>query len=263
MDENSFDWQAALNFDVRPDQHVYGLISRGHITGGINIFPPFFIYPEMEVINYEGGWKGSWADDRFRTQFTAFYESFKNYQANFAETVNGLNFPTNRTAETTSHNSGLELSGQARLDKLSIDFGVAYLDSELGTFSGVVDPFRTPPDNVVDLSGARAPFSPELTGNIGIAYDLQIGDFRVTPRVDYSHVDATQAALWDTDKETLDSRDLVNLQIQLAPSSDKWSATLWSTNVFDRQYVAGIQNNATLYYAAPPRQYGLRVKYNF
>jgi len=33
--------------------------------------------------------------------------------------------------------------------------------------------------------------------------------------------------------------------------------------VFDKEYIAGIQNNATLYYAAPPGQYGLRFKYNF
>lgn len=263
IDEDSFDWQVALNFDVQPDQHVYGLISRGHVTGGINIFPPFVIYDEMEVINYEAGWKGSWADDEFRTQFTIFYQEFTDYQANFADSFGGLNFPTNRNAETESNQSGVELSGQARVGRLSIDFGVAYLDSELGTFSDVVDPFRTPPDNIVDLSGARAPFSPELTGNIGFAYEIPLGNFTLTPRVDYSHVDATQGALWDTDLVTLDSRDLVNMQIQLLPSSEKWSATLWGTNVGDREYIAGIQNNATLYYAGAPAQYGLRVKYNF
>ncbi|MDP9198328.1 MAG: TonB-dependent receptor [Pseudomonadota bacterium] len=263
IDEDSFDWQVALNFDVRPDQHVYGLISRGHVTGGINIFPPFVSYDEMEVINYEMGWKGSWANDDFRTQFTIFYQEFSDYQANFADSFGGLNFPTNRNAETDSHQSGVELSGQARVGNLSIDFGVAYLDSELGTFSDVVDPFRTPPDNIVNLSGARAPFSPEFTGNIGFAYEIPLGDFTLTPRIDYAHVDATQGALWDTDLVTLDSRDLVNMQIQLLPTSGKWSATLWGTNVGDREYIAGIQNNATLYYAGAPAQYGLRVKYNF
>ena len=263
MDENSFDWQVALNYDVAEDQLLYGLISRGHITGGINIFPPFFIYPEMEVINYETGWKASWFDKHFNTQFTYYYETFANYQANFAETVNGLNFPTNRTADTMSHQSGMELSGQAQFGKVSIDFGVAYLDSELGTFSDVVDPFLAPPNNVVNLSGARAPFSPALTGNIGFAFDVPIGDLTLTPRIDYSHVDSTQAALWDTPMETLHARDLVNAQFSLGPSSGKWVATLWGTNVFNKQYIAGIQNNATLYYAAPPGQYGLRLKYNF
>lgn len=51
--------------------------------------------------------------------------------------------------------------------------------------------------------------------------------------------------------------------ITLTPGSDKWSASLWSTNVTDKHYVAGIQNNATLCYAGAPRFYGARVSFNF
>ena len=211
-------------------------------------------------------------NDAFRTQFTAYYESFNNYQANFSEfTVAGINNPTNRNAETTSHIAGLELSGQARAGNFSMDFGAAYLDSKLGTFSAVYDPFRvancpTPPSAcaVVNLSGARSPFSPEFTGNLGIAYDIPIGDgYAVTPRVDVSHVGKTQAALWDSPMVTLAARTLVNGLLTLEPTSKKWSATFWITNAADKHYIGGIQNNATLYYAAPPRQLGVRVKYNF
>ena len=62
---------------------------------------------------------------------------------------------------------------------------------------------------------------------------------------------------------TLEARDLVNAQLTFRPNSRKWSAVAWGTNVTDEQYVSGIQNNGTLYYAAPPAQYGLRVKINF
>ncbi len=236
ISENSTDWQVALNFDVSQDLYLYGLVSRGHISGGINIFPPFVIYDEMEVINYEAGWKQRWAGDKFNTQFTVYYETFDDYQANFAETIAGLNFPTNRNAETESTVWGIELSGQARSGGFSLDFGVAYSDSELGTFSDVIDPFRPPgdangdgvPDNVVNLSGAKVPFSPELTGNIGIAYDFSLGNLTLTPRVDYSHIDETQAALWDSPMVTLAARDLINAQISLIPKSDRWSAVLWA-----------------------------------
>ena len=264
IDENSTDWQVALNWDVTQDQFLYALISRGHVTGGINIFPPFLIYPEMEVINYETGWKGSFADDRFHTQLSVYYEEFEDYQANFADTApGGINFPTNRTAETTSNLWGIEFSGQARFGNFGLDFGLAYSESELGTFSDVVDPFRPAGDNVVNLSGAEIPFAPNFTGNVGVSYDVHLGDYVLTPRVDYSHIDSTQAALWDTPLVTLPERDLVNAQIALVPSSERWSAVLWGTNVTDKEYISGIQNNATLYYAAPPGQYGLRFKYNF
>jgi len=272
LSEGSVDGQVALNWTVNGQHFVYGLVSRGHITGGVNLFPQFLPYREMQVINYEFGWKANFLHDRFRTQFTAYYETFDNYQANFAEfSVAGINNPTNRNAETTSHIDGLELSGQARVGHFSMDFGAAYLDSKLGNFSDVYDPFRvpncpTPPSAcaIVNLSGAHSPFSPQFTGNLGLAYDIPIGPgYTLTPRVDISSISETQAALWDSPKVTLEARTLVNGLLTLQPSSQKWSTQFWITNAADKHYVAGIQNNATLYYAAPPRQLGLRVKYNF
>jgi iron complex outermembrane receptor protein len=265
LSEGSLDGQVALNWKVNGQHFVYGLVSRGHITGGVNLFPQFLAYKEMQVINYEIGWKASFLDDRFRTQTTVYYETFDNYQANFSQvTIAGINNPTNRNAETQSRISGAEFSAQAHIGGLRVDVGAAYLDSKLGTFSDVVDPFRTPPDNIVNLSGARTPFSPKFTGNLGLAYDFLIGgDFTLTPRVDVSHISETQAALWDTPLETLKARTLTNALLTLEPGSKKWSASLWATNLSDLHYVSGIQNNATLYYAGAPRQFGVRGKYNF
>jgi iron complex outermembrane receptor protein len=281
LSEGSLDGQVALNWTVNGQHFLYGLVSRGHITGGVNLFPTFLSYREMQVINYEFGWKANFLDDRFRTQTTLYYETFDNYQANFSEvTVPGLNNPTNRNAETQSHVSGIEFSAQAHVGGLHVDVGAAYMDSKLGTFSDVYDPFSDPTQpigplnqgpppapqiaHIVNLSGARVPFSPEFTGNLGLAYDIGLGaGLTLTPRVDVSHIGNSQAALWSEPWVTLQSRTLVNGMLTLQPASKKWSAALWITNAGDKDYVAGIQNNATLYYAGAPRQYGVRVKYNF
>jgi iron complex outermembrane receptor protein len=226
----------------------------------------------MEVINYEAGWKSSWADNQLHTQLSVYYETFDNYQANFADSIGVITFPTNRNAETDSNVWGIEFSGQGRVGGFSLDFGLAYSESELGDFNDIVEPVWPGdldgdglPDGgtVVNLSGASIPFAPEFTGNIGVAYDFPVGSFTLTPRVDFSHQDETQAALWSSPWVTLEARDLVNAQLTLAPDSGRWSAVLWGTNVTDEEYIAGIQNNATLYYAAPPGLYGLRFKYNF
>ncbi len=265
IEEDDVDWQVALNWDASATQYFYGLVSSGHVSSGVNIFPPFDEYGSMEVINYEVGWKARLADDQFHTQFSAYYETFDDYQANFAfdSLVPGLNNPTLRNAETESTIWGVELSGQARVGNFSLDFGLAYLESELGTFNAVIDPFRTAPDNVVNLSGAEVPFAPPFTGNIGIAYDIKLGQFTLTPRVDFSHQDETQAALWPDPQVTLEARDLVNAQLTFGPDSGRWSAVAWGTNITDEEYVSGIQNNGTLYYAAPPALYGVRLKFNF
>ena len=62
LSEDSFDAKVGLNWVVNEAHFVYGLISRGHVTGGVNLFPPFYDYDEMEVINYEAGWKATLAD---------------------------------------------------------------------------------------------------------------------------------------------------------------------------------------------------------
>jgi outer membrane receptor protein involved in Fe transport len=141
------------------------------------------------------------------------------------------------------------------------------MQSDIGTFENVVDPFRTLANGgvpvIIDLSGRPTPYSPEITANLGLAHDFHINDYMLTPRVDLSYVDETQTKLWDTPLVTLPSRFIVNARMVLGAPDDKWSATLWSTNLFDTNYVAGIQNLATLYYAGRPREYGLSFRYNF
>lgn len=263
--ENSLDGQIGVNFTVDDENFVYGVISRGHITGGINIFPgdppnePFLAYKEMPVVNYEGGWKASWRSDAVRTQTSLFYMAIDNYQANFAEVGGVINNPTNRNATDSSFVAGVEFSAQARVDAWDIDFGLALLKSELGKFENIQDPLT---GEVVDLTGARSPFSPEVTANLGLGYNFQLNGYRLSPRVDIAHQSKTQAALFPDPEFTLDARQLVNLQVVLAPDSERWSLELWSNNATDQVYLGGIQNNATLYYAGMPRTYGLRFRYN-
>jgi iron complex outermembrane receptor protein len=266
LSENSVDYQAALNFDVNENNFGYLLVSRGHTTGGINIFPPYRIYDEMEVINYETGWKANVRDDQVRTQLALFLQKFNNYQVNF-ESPDIVIGQDNRNAPGTSTIWGVEFSVQSNVGDSHIDAAVSYMQSDIGTFENVVDPFRTLANGgvpvIIDLSGRPTPYSPEITANLGLAHDFHINDYMLTPRVDLSYVDETQTKLWDTPLVTLPSRFIVNARMVLGAPDDKWSATLWSTNLFDTNYVAGIQNLATLYYAGRPREYGLSFRYNF
>jgi iron complex outermembrane recepter protein len=260
LSENSFDWKIALNWTVRPDHFLYAFIARGHTTGGINIFPPFLDYDEMEVIDYETGWKATWLDGQFRTQIGAYYQVFDNYQANFQQIGSEPPISTFRNADSDSKVWGIEASGQAQFGALGLDFGVAWLDSEVGTFRDVLNPFPGPP--VVDLSGSKTPFAPEFTGNIGLDYRFSFANgTTLTPRVDYAYIGKTQGGLFRSPLLTLDKRELVNANIRL--DAGPWTSTLWATNLLDETYIGGIQNNGSLYYPGARRMYGLRVARSF
>jgi iron complex outermembrane receptor protein len=262
LDESSVDGQVAVNWKVLEDHFLYALFSRGHVSSGINIFPPYREYDEMDVRNYEIGWKARWLDDRLRTQATVYHLDFHDYQVNF-ESQDVVIGQDNRNAPGSSKIWGAELSSQAHIDNFYFDLAVAYMTSDIGDFDDVIDPFTGEPTN---LSGRRTPYSPKVTFNSGVAYDFFLGDamggLRLTPRVDVSYVSDTQSKLWDTPLVEISQRTLVNTRLVLAAPNDKWTAAAWMTNALDQEYVTGIQNLATLYYAGRPREYGLKVTYN-
>jgi iron complex outermembrane receptor protein len=116
----------------------------------------------------------------------------------------------------------------------------------------------------VTLTGSKAPFSPEFTGNIGAQYAIHTGaGFTVTPRADVSYVGTNQADLFRCSLETIKAHTLLNLQARLDIDDSPWWASLWATNVTDEQYVGAIQNIPPIYYAGARRQFGIRIGRSF
>jgi iron complex outermembrane receptor protein len=259
--EDSVDWKLALNWKPNDDNFVYGVLSRGHTTGSVNIFPPFDPYVEMEVLNYEAGWKGTFADRRLQLQVATYYETIEGYQAAFTD----LDIPNSagqvQNADSDSTIYGIEFTGQAIMDNFSFDFGMALNDSELGDFNNVVHPLTL---QTVDLTGAPFPYAPEFTANIGLSYNIEFaGGSTLVPRLDYGYVGDSQAELFDEPEFFLEARGLLNVRVRWDSADSNWYAEAWSTNVTDKEYVAAIQNVGALYYAGAPRQSGVRVGINF
>jgi len=257
--ENSTDWKVGLNWTMDETNFIYGLISRGHTWGSVNIFPPWDPYSQMKVYNYEAGWKAAWSENRFLTQLSTYYETVTDYQAAFTD----LDIPNSagqvQNASTDSTIYGIELTAQANLDNLSMEFGISWNNSELGTFNNVVNPITLVTE---DVTGAPFPLAPDFTANFGVSYTFAFANgSTLVPRVDYGYVADSYADLFVEPQLYLPSRSLLNLNVRW--ELGQWYASLWATNLTDERYIAAIQNNGSLYYAGPPRQWGVRVGYNF
>ncbi len=277
------DGKVALQWKPTDKDFAYIQWARGHTVKGINIFPPHDQYKPVEVYDYEIGWKTSWFDDQLRSQLDAYYEDIGNYQAVFGILLPGAPVPSGsetRNAVSRSRIWGIEASGQGNFGNLSFDFGAAYLNSQIGTFPNVVNPFATDAVStaeaiafgsncqtgspLVNLTGAKAPFSPEVTGNFGAQYAIRTGSgWVITPRGDVSYASANQADLFKCSIETIKARTLVNLQLRVDSEDSPWWASLWATNVTDERYVSAVQNIPPIYYAGPPLQFGLRIGRSF
>jgi len=258
--DDSVDWKVGLNWELDDSNFLYALISRGHTTGSVNIFPGFSPYEEMEVQNFDVGWKAVWSDGKVRTAISAYYENIENWQAAFQDLDIPLSSATAvRNADSDSKIYGIEVTGNASFGNAGIDLAFSWNFSELGDFNNIVHPLT---GQTINLTGAKFPFAPEYTASLGLEYSFQLGaDTTLTPRFDVSYTRETQADVYPDFQFTLDDRYLTNFQLNL--ESGDWYATFWVTNATNGRHVGAIQNLAALYYAAPPRQTGIRFGKNF
>ena len=263
LENDDVDAKLSLTYKLNgEDSILYGIVAKAHINGGFNIVGGF-PFDKEEVWSYELGWKETWADGRVRTQLGAYFQTLSDFQAQFAsEDLPSQNILQNASGE--SNIWGIEASMQARLGNFRIDLAAAYLDSELGTFPNVVDPFAPPsvPPALTNLTGGTAPFAPEFSLNVGASYEFELSSsMSLTPRVDVSHVSDQNGAVFEVPQTLIQERTLINAALRL--DSGTWYVEAYGTNLSDKHYVAGVQDIGNIWYPGQPLQYGLRAGFDF
>ncbi|WP_308366242.1 MULTISPECIES: TonB-dependent receptor domain-containing protein [unclassified Microbulbifer] len=268
--------KVALNWTISEEHMVYGLASRGYKPGGFNSTTSEFD-PE-EVLSYEAGWKASFYEGRIRTQVTAYYNDYKDFQFNILETSTGFVGVENLDDMTIK---GLEAQVQAVFGELSFDANIGYTDSRLGALTfvntrrlprgtlGPQCPGGTPSSPpvcfdytpFVETNGGGDPlFAPELTYSLGVQYDITLDELRVTPRVNYAYIDDQYTYFsYSPVSDLIEGYALLSASLTL--TNEAWKAELYGTNLTDEEYVAG-QFDINEFYGAP-REYGIRLGYQF
>lgn len=273
-EESAVTGKVALNWTLDENNFLYGFVAKGYKAGGLNGPNLAFVAPKPfdgeDVIDFEAGWKSTLMDGRLRTQLGGYYNIYRNFQIGIGDpTTPAINSILNVTDDTIIY--GVEASAQGRFGDLGFDFGLSLSHSELGRFfaadprrarTGVCDQNNGPASgNCVNLEGNAQTYAPEMTLTVGVEYDFALGQGVLTPRVDYSHISETWASIFANEAlgDRLVERDIVNAQLTYAQGD--WRVQAYSTNLTDQEYIASIK--AGQRYAAPPRQYGVRLTRNF
>lgn len=271
---DNFSYKVSLGWKVNPDHYLYAFIATGFRPGGLNVpvglgLPAPF-KPE-EVTSYEAGWKANFADGHIRTTVNAFYNSYKNFQV----IIGYPTFPTfgiELNVEDPTKIYGFEASAEFRFGGLSIDAGINVLRSELGEFyaSDPRIPSTTPcapltgpgGGTCLALKGRDQTYAPNFTFNVGAQYVFNIGENdKIIPRANYGHIAQQWATLFQNvgRGDRISERNIVNAQ--LAWQHGTWTVTAYATNLTDQHYPGAL--NSGLYFAGPPRQYGVKVLKTF
>jgi outer membrane receptor protein involved in Fe transport len=122
----------------------------------------------------------------------------------------------------------------------------------------------------VDLRGNPLAGSPETSFSLGAQYTFRIGDrLELTPRVDYYWQDDSQARIYNSPIDRIESWDNINAQITLAPDDQRWYFKVFVQNLNDDDNITGMFLNSaalglsTNVFLMEPRRYGATFGINF
>jgi iron complex outermembrane receptor protein len=271
---DNFSYKVSLGWKVDPSNYLYAFVATGFRPGGLNVpvglgLPAPF-EPE-KVTSFEGGWKANLAGNHIRMTIDGFYNDYRNFQV----IIGYPTYPTFGIELNVPHSTkiyGFEANAELHFGGFSLDAGVNVLHSELGEFYASdprtvtttgCNPLTGPVSTTCfALKGREQTYAPNFTFNIGMQYEFEVGDSdKITPRVNYGHIAPQWATLFENASrgDRLTDRNVVNAQ--LAWQHGTWTLTAYGTNINNQHYPASL--NSGLYFAGPPRQYGLKVLKTF
>lgn len=243
---------------------VYASVSKGYKAGGVNLleFQPDYD-PEQNWV-YEVGTKILALNDQLRLTGAVYYSDYSDIQFLSIASI-GSYPPLSLTQNAaTAESYGAEMEATYVLNHLSVDIGVAYLDSEFAE-----DVFlNNAIDQVSELvpDGRTLPFAPTWTFNMGVQYDFPIGDMLFTPRIQYAYTSEQISTPFPLRETVVPSRNVLDIRGTLQVN-EALSIEGFITNLADETYIASQLQSTTgldggFIYGAP-RQIGIRAKLSF
>ncbi|GAB3270890.1 TonB-dependent receptor [Parahaliea aestuarii] len=274
-DSESWDtWAPKLGFTyaLNDNNQVYAFWSRAFRSGGYNLrnTDPAFApgpFDEEQVDSYELGYKST--HDWGRLNAAVFYTDIGDMQreVNLPDATSGVVQIIDNTADASIY--GIELDAAFPLtDDLVLSAGLGYLDAG---YDKVI--FDLNGDGVVDGNDEdlELPRAPELTYNVGLNYDLSLGDWGyATARVSYAYRD--ESAYTDNNRGYILEQDVLDLGLDIYSNSGHWVFSVYGRNLLDSVKHGGdtqlpaalgpIPLGGTLAPLAKGQVYGLEVTYN-
>lgn len=250
--------KVGLAFDVTENQTLAATVSRGYRAGfselaigttNINMVDPEFMW------TYELAYRSKWLDDTLQFNANAFYNDYRNQQ--IPVYFDPVNFPgqtiTVNAAESHSYGAEFEVRWMPTTH-LDLFTSIGLLKTEFDKGSAIVNGAS------VNLAGNEFPEAPAITASLGGTYTHNSGFF-VGGDVSFTDGFYSKGALDNMANQYLDSFTVVNLQFGY--ESEHLKVTAFAKNLFDEQYLTGIDSTGSLATIGDGRTFGLQVNGSF
>ena len=258
-----------IDYKYTDDVMFWGSIAKGYKAGGYNSVEIGSVFDPEDVWNYEAGVKSVFPDINLLVNSSVYYYMYQDKQAiSLVTQTDGVPRYLIESSDEQAWGVDLEARWQPIAD-LEFSAAVAWIDATYAdkkTREGL------------DLSGDPTG-EPYWSLSLGADYVVSLGE--------YGHTDFS--AQWGYRGETRcnkgatlqgtcqvspnfnvgESQERLDLRAAWTSDSERWGAAVFVTNVFDDQYVDGVNNLTTDTFGTPfasitaPRQWGVEVSYGF
>jgi iron complex outermembrane recepter protein len=274
--ENGETHRISLQYQFDPDVMVYGTYSTGFRPGGNNRKPTNPPYSADTLINFEVGWKTTWAQ-RLRFNGALFYEKWKDAQAAIQGQSGITSIVNAGDAKSTGIEAELNWQTTEHLN-LSANTTVLFKDEITTVFckptkDGV--PVHNCPlsDDIDAYPGTRMPGIPLYKAN-GIArYQFEMGRFNSFVQGTLVYQSGTTFSLEATRSFAGDTPAFTTLNLSAGIGQNSWTLEAYIDNVTDKRGELGKNSecndglhyclsNAHVYPVAP-MSFGLKFGQRF
>jgi iron complex outermembrane receptor protein len=264
-----------LEWSMTDTNFLYVSAAKGVKTGGFNntTVEDQLSYGEEENWTYEIGSKNTLMDGRLTLNGVLYYIDWTDLQSNQPPTDTGGSLNSNVVIVNAgdAESIGAELESTWLIsENLSVDFGYAYNDPELGdnaTYYSAVQFFRCdgsvcPADG--DVSGNQLARTSKHQVNWGVNGYFRTGNWDFEGRLDGAYQSEQYVSPMNVGK--VPSRTLWNTSFSLN-YGEHWEFNLWGKNIFDKKYASSvfIQSQFSRYLVSlgDRRSWGISAKYLF
>jgi len=248
---------------------TYALYSVGFRGGGFGPRPSNALqlasFEPEDLDNYEIGVKSEWFDRRVRLNGDVFYSLYTNQQIGVQDCLpcTPVRVPWFRTINAgKSRIAGVELEmNAAPTDRWSVEASLGYINYLLTDFEGItLRPYLPNGDRYYPNR------TPKWNYGLGTQYQFSLGAAgSLRPRIDWTH---QSTIYFNNSAGVQEGYGLLSARLTWDSADDKWSASLYGTNLTDEEYFDGkLALQAALGREqgniAAPRQWGLSFRRTF
>ena len=262
--------RAVLDYKLTPNTMIYGSVAKGYQAGGYNFALPASHYEPETVWNYEAGIKSYMPEYHLLVNASAYYYKFTNLQSLSLVSNGNGNLPLYLVtiSDQEAHGLEAEVHWQAT-EGLRLNFAGAYIDA---TYKNYVA------SDGVDLSG-QPTGEPKWSAAGGLDYvwhqvfggnlDFTLQHAYRGPTRCNSDSYAQGSCISIPAFKIGTSTNRTDLRLGWTAPGDAWGVALFVNNLFDNQYVTGVNKiTATVLGTpfvniTPPRMWGAEATVRF